>query len=169
MGRRRLMTRLFELRKERGLSQRDVADRVQREPKHVQQLGRTPAPSLPSSSSSRLARFFEVSVDYLVGNSDDAGTINYITTLSPDEKRFIDTYASLSPALSKPPSPPCCTPSPTTKTDLPAGELFPHTPLRGCYTLALPYFFYNIKAPKAAGETAAFGALLYIKVRGRGA
>ena len=46
-----------------------------------------------------LARFFGVSVDYLVGNSDDAGTINYIITLSPDEKRFIDTYASLSPAL----------------------------------------------------------------------
>ena len=46
-----------------------------------------------------LARFFEVSVDYLVGNSDDAGTINYITTLSPDEKHFIDTYTSLPPSL----------------------------------------------------------------------
>lgn len=92
------MTRLFELRKERGLSQRDMAVdfSVSQSTYNNWENART-QPSIEQLIA--IARFFDVSVDYLVGNSDDAGTINYITTLSPDEKRFIDTYASLSPAL----------------------------------------------------------------------
>ena len=92
------MTRLFELRKERGLSQRDMAVEfsVSQSTYNNWENART-QPSIEQLIA--MARFFEVSVDYLVGNSDDAGTINYITTLSPDEKRFIDTYTSLSPAL----------------------------------------------------------------------
>ena len=92
------MTRLFELRKERGLSQRDVAIEfnVSQSTYNNWENANT-QPSIEQLIA--LARFFEVSVDYLVGNSDDDGTINYITTLSPDEKHFIDTYASLSPSL----------------------------------------------------------------------
>ena len=92
------MTRLFELRKERGLSQRDMAVEfsVSQSTYNNWENART-QPSIEQLIA--IARFFDVSVDYLVGNSDDADTINYITTLSPDEKRFIDTYASLSPAL----------------------------------------------------------------------
>lgn len=92
------MTRLFELRKERGLSQRDMAVEfsVSQSTYNNWENART-QPSIEQLIA--MARFFDVSVDYLVGNSDDAGMINYITTLSPDEKRFIDTYASLSPAL----------------------------------------------------------------------
>ena len=92
------MTRLFELRKERGLSQRDMAVEfsVSQSTYNNWENART-QPSIEQLIA--IARFFDVSVDYLVGNSDDADTINYITTLSPDEKRFIDTYVSLSPAL----------------------------------------------------------------------
>ena len=92
------MTRLFELRKERGLSQRDVAIEfnVSQSTYNNWENANT-QPSIEQLIA--LARFFEVSVDYLVGNSDDDGTINYITTLSTEEKHFIDTYASLSPSL----------------------------------------------------------------------
>ena len=46
-----------------------------------------------------LARFFGVSVDYLVGNSDDVGTISYISTLSPDERHILDVFSSLPSSL----------------------------------------------------------------------
>ena len=87
------MTRLFELRKERGLSQRDMAVEfsVSQSTYNNWENART-QPSIEQLIA--MARFFEVSVDYLVGNSDDAGTINYITTLSPDEKRVWDALGA---------------------------------------------------------------------------
>ena len=50
----------------------------------------------------------------------------------------------------------------------PAGELFPRAPLRGCYTLALPYFFI-IEMRRALRLRPQRSAQYYIKVRGRGA
>ena len=39
------------------------------------------------------------------------------------------------------------------------GNYSPTPPLRGCYTLALPYF-YNKSAPGVAGAAATLGAIL---------
>lgn len=92
------MTRLFELRKERGISQRNMADEfnVSQSTYNNWENSNT-QPSIEQLIA--LARFFGVSVDYLVGNSDDAGTISYISTLSPDERRILDVYSSLPSSL----------------------------------------------------------------------
>lgn len=49
---------------------------------------------------SLLADFFEVSVDYLIGRSDDFGNVNVITNgaeLSKDEKTLLDCFNKLGP------------------------------------------------------------------------
>ena len=92
------MIRLLELRRERGLSQREVAREfnVSQSTYNNWENSNT-QPSIEQLIG--LARFFEVSVDYLGGNSDEAGTITFTTTLSSEEKRMLDAYSSLSPSL----------------------------------------------------------------------
>lgn len=92
------MIRLLELRMERGLSQREVAREfnVSQSTYNNWENANT-QPSIEQLIG--LARFFEVSVDYLVGNSDEAGTITFTTTLSADEKRMLDAYSALPPSL----------------------------------------------------------------------
>lgn len=38
---------------------------------------------------------FEVSVDYLIGNADDVGVINLITTLTPEQREVISLFSAL--------------------------------------------------------------------------
>lgn len=92
------MIRLLELRRERGLSQREVAREfnVSQSTYNNWENANT-QPSIEQLIG--LARFFEVSVDYLVGNSDEAGTITFTTTLSAEEKRMLDAYSALPPSL----------------------------------------------------------------------
>ena len=47
----------------------------------------------------RIARALEVSVDYLIGNSDDFGNINVVGSaeLSSDEKTLLRCFDKLSP------------------------------------------------------------------------
>lgn len=92
------MIRLLELRRERGLSQREVAREfnVSQSTYNNWENANT-QPSIDQLIG--LARFFEVFVDYLVGNSDEAGTITFTTTLSAEEKRMLDAYSTLPPSL----------------------------------------------------------------------
>ena len=43
----------------------------------------------------QLASFFNTSVDYLIGNSDDAGAVTYVAPLSPEQRDMVELYSSL--------------------------------------------------------------------------
>ena len=47
----------------------------------------------------KMSKFFQCSIDYLIGNTDDFGNVsiqNATSALSADEQRLIDTYRKLS-------------------------------------------------------------------------
>ena len=79
------MIRFFELRSEKGISQREIAKLfdISQATYNNWENGRT-QPSIEQLIA--LARFYEVSVDYLIGNSDDAGIINYDKPQLSDEE-----------------------------------------------------------------------------------
>ena len=93
-------TRLIELRKFKNISQKELA----------KQTGITQAAiSLwergerqPNSNAILpLCRFFDVSLDYLLGNSDDFGNIQHSDQkeeLTPGERELIEKYRELSAA-----------------------------------------------------------------------
>ena len=88
------MIRIFELRKERGLSQREAAKSfgVSQGTFNNWENSNT-QPSIEQLIS--IARFFEVSVDYLIGNADDVGVINLISTLTPEQREVISLFSAL--------------------------------------------------------------------------
>ncbi len=88
------MIRIFELRKERGLSQREAAKifGVSQGTFNNWENSNT-QPSIEQLIS--IARFFEVSVDYLIGNADDVGVINLISTLTPEQREVISLFSAL--------------------------------------------------------------------------
>lgn len=90
----KLIIRIFELRKERGLSQREAAKifGVSQGTFNNWENSNT-QPSIEQLIS--IARFFEVSVDYLIGNADDAGVINLISTLTPEQREVISLFSAL--------------------------------------------------------------------------
>ena len=93
------MIRLIDLRKEKHISQRAIAPLL-----HVSQStysnwenGKT-EPSIKELVD--IANFFEVSIDYLVGNSDEIGMINIEKTISKEDLQILRTINSL-PTQSK--------------------------------------------------------------------
>lgn len=88
------MIRIFELRKERGLSQREAAKifGVSQGTFNNWENSNT-QPSIEQLIA--IARFFEVSVDYLIGNADDVGVINLISTLTPEQREVISLFSAL--------------------------------------------------------------------------
>lgn len=91
------MIRLLELRKERELSQRDMARALNiSQGTYNNWENSNTQPSIEQLIA--LARFFGVSVDYLIGNSDDFGVINY-ETFNTKNKSILGMYASASPKL----------------------------------------------------------------------
>lgn len=88
------MKRLYELRIEKGLSQRDIAKVL-----HVSQAtynnwenGKT-EPSIAQLVD--LSKYFEVSIDYLTENADELGIINYGTGVSEYQKNLLDNFDKL--------------------------------------------------------------------------
>ena len=79
------MIRFFELRSEKGISQREIAKLfdISQATYNNWENGRT-QPSIEQLIA--LAKFYDVSVDYLIGNSDDAGIINYDKPQLSDEE-----------------------------------------------------------------------------------
>lgn len=90
----KLIIRIFELRKEHGLSQREAAKifGVSQGTFNNWENSNT-QPSIEQLIS--IARFFEVSVDYLIGNADDVGVINLISTLTPEQREVISLFSAL--------------------------------------------------------------------------
>lgn len=89
------MIRLFELRTEKRISQRAIASRfnISQATYNNWENGKT-QPSIDQLKA--LAEFYGVSVDYLIGNSDDLGNISYDgDRLSDEEKFLIKTFRSL--------------------------------------------------------------------------
>lgn len=88
------MIRLFELRSEKGLSQREMAAAfgISQGTYNNWEKANT-QPSIEQLI--QLAKFFEVSVDYLIGNSDDAGAVTYVAPLSPEQRDMVELCSSL--------------------------------------------------------------------------
>ena len=94
--------RLKELREERNLSQLDVANAIDTSQTNI---GRWEKERNEPSSGYviKLADFFEVSTDYLLGREDDFGNVavNTNADLTEDEKKILTTFRSLPPQRRK--------------------------------------------------------------------
>ena len=92
-----ISTRLRELRKERGLTQQQVANilSISARGYTYYELGKN-EPSI--STLNKLCDLFECSLDYLVGREDDFGNIsikNPTAELTAEEKNLIKIYRQL--------------------------------------------------------------------------
>lgn len=91
------MNRLRELRKSKGLMQKDVAKAINVSTQsygYYENWINKPDPD----TLIKLADFFGCSVDYLLGRSDDFGNVNVITSeanLSKDEQTVLSCFQSL--------------------------------------------------------------------------
>ena len=91
------MIRLLELRTERELSQRDMAKALNiSQGTYNNWENSNTQPSIEQLIA--LAKFFGVSVDYIIGNTDDFGVINYETS-DTKNKSILAMYAAASPQL----------------------------------------------------------------------
>ena len=95
--------RLKELREERNLTQWDVANGIQTSQRNIGRWEKGEV--LPSSEFIvKLADFFQVSADYLLGRSDDLGVVTIQSgapEITPEEKELVQLYRSLSPQFRK--------------------------------------------------------------------
>ncbi len=89
--------RLKELRKERGLTQTEIAEGIGTGQSNIRrwEVGEV----LPSSEFViRLADFFEVSADYLLGRSDDFGNVSVQTVapaLTEEETEILTAFRAM--------------------------------------------------------------------------
>ncbi len=91
------MIRLFELRTERELSQRDMAKALNiSQGTYNNWENSNTQPSIEQLIA--LSKFFGVSVDYIIGNSDDFGIINYDKPAN-NISNFLNLFISSSPQL----------------------------------------------------------------------
>lgn len=93
--------RLRELRKNRGLRQKDIAEKIGVSPQsygYYENGINKPDPEMLI----KLANFFQCSTDYLLGREDDFGNITIQTEkpapLPPDTQELVNIYQALSPA-----------------------------------------------------------------------
>lgn len=87
--------RLRELRLERSLRQKDVAEKLGISPQslgYYENAINKPDPD----TLVKLADFFEVSIDYLLGREDEFGSIRlFKDALSVDEKELLQSFRDL--------------------------------------------------------------------------
>lgn len=92
--------RLRELREEKGLSQAEVAQAIGGTQSNLAKWEKgTVQPS--ADFVRKLAEFFNVSTDYLLGRTDDLGAVvvpGGAAQLSADEQEILSLYAELSPS-----------------------------------------------------------------------
>ena len=90
------MIKLFELRTEKGLSQREAARilKISQGTYNNWENGKT-QPSIEQLIT--LSAFFEVSVDYIIGNTDDYGGIVVKDTRREEEESVLRFYRNLKP------------------------------------------------------------------------
>lgn len=91
------MNRLLELRNEKNMSQRDMAKEMNiSQGTYNNWENSNTQPSIEQLIA--LARFFGVSVDYLIGNSDDFGVIRY-TDIGEELQELLRLYLAATPPL----------------------------------------------------------------------
>ncbi len=91
------MIRLLELRTERNLSQRDMAKALNiSQGTYNNWENSNTQPSIEQLIA--LSKFFGVSVDYIIGNSDDFGIIHYEKDFAA-ENNFLSLFVSSSPQM----------------------------------------------------------------------
>ena len=95
--------RIKELRLERGLTQAEVAKEIDTSQRNIGRWEN--GENEPAANYiAELAKFFQVSADYLLGLEDDFGVKASITRaeiFSAEEKQLIKDYRSLNPACKK--------------------------------------------------------------------
>jgi transcriptional regulator with XRE-family HTH domain len=91
------MIRLLELRTEKNLSQRDMAKilNISQGTYNNWENGNT-QPSIEQLIA--IAKYFGVSVDYLIGNADDLGVINY-SGIANEDNKIISLLSKATPQL----------------------------------------------------------------------
>lgn len=88
------MLRLLELRTEKKLSQREMAKKLNISQGTYNNWEH--AKTQPSIEQLiEISRFFNVSVDYLIGNADDYGLINVKDNLSPEQRKMLQLFNRL--------------------------------------------------------------------------
>ena len=89
------MIRLLELRTEKELTQREIAKKmnISQGTYNNWENGKTEP---PIGQLIALSRLFEVSVDYIIGNSDDYGNINIKSEISDRELKLLEAFGRLS-------------------------------------------------------------------------
>ncbi len=94
------MNRLSELRNERQLSQRSMAKafNVSQGTYNNWENSNT-QPSIEQLI--QLAKFFNVTVDYLIGNSDELGNVQFNYSLSTEEQKLLKLYSEANAATKK--------------------------------------------------------------------
>ena len=95
------MFRIKELRLEQNLTQRELAQKIYSTDKNIWAYENKIA-TPPLETLVKLADFFNCSIDYLIGRTDDFGNINIINSngeLAHDEKQVLCDYKKLSPKL----------------------------------------------------------------------
>ena len=92
--------RLKELREEKKLTQKEVADAVNGTQSNLAKWEKGKIQPV-ADSIIRLADFFGVSTDYLLGRSDELGyvTVQNSPTLSPEEQELLNHYRVMRPDL----------------------------------------------------------------------
>ena len=88
------MLRLRELRTQKGLDQKDIAILLNIGKGTISNWEVRTEPSIEYLT--KLAKYFEVSIDYLIGNSNEMGIIEIDSNLSNDEQELINLYRRLS-------------------------------------------------------------------------
>ena len=89
------MIRLYELRMEKKLSQRAIASilNVSQGTYNNWENSRT-QPSIEQLIA--LSALFNVSIDYIVGNSDDLGIVNVENSINTEELSILNSFEKLS-------------------------------------------------------------------------
>ena len=94
------MIRLLELRTELRLSQREIAGRLNiSQGTYNNWENSKTQPSIEQLIE--LSKLFKVSVDFLIGNSDDYGVINVAEYLSKEQQQLLQLYGKLDETTKK--------------------------------------------------------------------
>lgn len=88
------MLKIKELRQEKGISQEELANAINVKNYTIGNWERNRAePSIESIK--QMADFFEVSVDYLIGRTNDLDIIQTNANLAQDEVQLLDLYRQM--------------------------------------------------------------------------
>lgn len=89
------MLKIRELRKEKGITQEQLADAVNVKKYTIGDWERNRTePNITTLVA--MADYFEVSTDYLLGRSDDTGLVQANANLTPDEEEVLMLYRQMS-------------------------------------------------------------------------